>query len=692
MGNLIGGLMGKLDEEEVDFKRNTVISKPILQKQFTILESMIADNDEIDELLNTHPNSVSYNSVIISIILDRQKHFDLCIPFIIRDNLQYFDEPNLTNIVKYCGQSSNIHYFRTVHELILIKMDAKLSLPLYRSALSIAAKRGDITILELLESEQYLLPSDLSEAEPKFQRNLGSPSDLSEAEPKFWRNLGLQQIKLYAAYGAISGDQMNVLRWLFDHTLPVYSCLLDACVYLDRIDMFREFNTLNDRYIVNKSAMDIVLKEKRHDMFLEIINHNYSPKSHDEEVLDYCMELNMRDKMVDLIIIDEGDNIEPEAKHIRYITQDSKEFERLVLNYKNKNGVIADILCYAVTDQNITEILELAKTVKRSITNDDTTESTPSTIESTPSTIESTPSTIESTPSTDDNILTVTDIVTLVSVIRDESVILNVFTEFKYLPDTNIPSLFFLSDDDINDIAYAIGHDSNIMLLNVLINRYGFKINKRSLNQITSVCNSEMFVFALKNTDKYNPASIVDSLMYKARNKFTKCEIELILDTILAKYPDIELSDFNVMNINKLDDTEFINMFITKLKLTPKQLLAVITYDSTDICFYHICNKYLRDQPSKFKSDMATELGYKCDDMIKKELPRLIFLLNELNVPLEFKILEAFGKVFGPNRWHILSILSDDNRILTTESCEQIEKLIRLCTERSLVSLKKQLK
>lgn len=644
MGNLIGSLMGKLDETETDFKTNTLIYEAFLPTSTSVLDISITNNDEIDLLLNTNDNIVTYNSIMISIMLDRQKHFDLCMPFLVEKISESISESDLFVIAKSCGQSLNIHYFQTLHELIFKKMDAKISLPYYRSALSIASKRGDITILELMDSEKCL-------------------SD---------------QIKLYAAYGAISGDQINVLRWLFDHTLPVYSCLLDACVYLDRIDMFREFNPLNDKYIVNKSAMDIVLQEKRHDMFLEIINHNYSPKSHDEEVLDYCMELNMRDKMVDLIIIDEGDNVESESKHIRYIAQDSQELERLVLNYKNKNGVITDILCYAVTDQNITKILELAKTVKRSITNNDTT-------------IESTSTTIESS-STDDNILTATDLVTLVSVIRDESIILNVFTEFKYLPDTDIHSLFFLSDDDINDIAYAIGHDSNIVLLNVLINRYGFKINKRSLNQITSICNSEMFVFALKNTDKYNPASIVDSLMYKARNKFTKCEIELILDTILAKYPDIEVSNFNIMNINKLDDTEFINMFITKLKLTPKQLLTVLTYDSTDICFYHVCNTYLKDQSSKFKSDMAAELGYKCDDMFKKELPRLIFLLNELNVPLEFKILESFGKVFGPNRWHILSILSDNNRILTTESCEQIEKLIRLCTERSLVSLKKQLK
>jgi hypothetical protein len=601
-----------------DFKKYIAIEEPQMPIPITELELSIMNNGNIN--IMKHCTEITNNAIIISIMTDRQKTFDLCMTFLIElFTCTKNSQVNLNDISKCCGLSPNIHYFKTLNEMILQNMDTKISLEIYQNVLSIAAKKGNINLIEYMDSI----------------------------------NMITQNLLLLISYGAIAGDHIDILRWVFNHKhkIDVYNCLLDACVYLNRIDMFREFNKYNEEYYVDDTAMNIVLKEKRYDMFLEIINHNYSPKKYDEDVLDYCMELNMRSKMVDLIIMEYGDRVEPEPKHIRYIAQDMIELERLVFNYKSKDSVILDILCYALNDQNVIEILELTKTFIRSTKN------------------------VDILPS---------ELVMLASCVRDKSTILKILTSIEYC--TNTP----MTDENINDIAYAIGYDSNIVLLDILINTYKFKINKNLLYQITVGCNAEMFVAALKNTDKYKPSSIIDSLIYKSEGKYKISDIEMILETILEKYPSIELSDFDIMGIGKFTDTELIDIFVNKLKLTYKHLVNIIKYKTSDTCFYHICRSYLKNQSLDVKSYMAKELKYCCDDLLKQNFQRLVFLIEDMDVPLEFCVLQTFGKDFDPHKW--LSILPFDNDIDNFKkqnvTYEQIDKFIRLCTERSLASMK----
>lgn len=368
--------------------------------------------------------------------------------------------------------------------------------------------------------------------------------------------------------------------------------------------------------------------------------------------------------MVDLIILDEDDRIDPLPNHIKYISQDIREFERLVQNYKS--DALSDILCYALNEDNIDMIINLAESFVKSTKNQD--------------------------------ILSSSDLVILVSSTRDENIILKILTKFR------------CSDDIANDIAYAIGHDSNIVLLYILIDKYKFKINNESLNEIITYCNAETFLTAIHNTDEYIPSKIINSLVSSSilsPTKYTINDVEIILDTILAKYPHNNLSkseigietetesdfdfdfDFDLFCFDNITDIAMIDMLITKLKLTSCQLINIIKYKKSDTCFYHICRTYLKNQSVCVKMKIAQIYKYKCDDMLKNELHKLLFLIEEMNVPLEFYVLQEFGKEFNPYKWSsTLFDINYNNYKNNDVTFEQIEKLIRLCTDKSIESVK----
>ena len=664
---------GKLSEYESDYKNRVKINELTIPKPSTDLEisiMMARHTYNTDKLLGTFEqnnimeasinleceniqNQITENTIGISIMTDFQKIFDkLILIYVDQSEEELIDTDYLvkiSNIAKYCGQVKNTYYFKSVYELVLKNMDTTILSDIYRDTLLLAAHKGNIEILEYIDSDSI--------------------------------NILTYNMLLFIAYGAISGNQMDVLKWVFSHKLKLhtYDCLLNACVYLNRVDMFRELYKPGDdnRYCVDSMAMDLVLMDKHTDMFLEIIKNNCSRKDEDEGVMDYCMELDMRSKMVDLIVLDESENVNPEPRHVKYIAQDVNELERLVNNYKS--DVFVNILCYALNDQNIDKILEIAKTcVKKSKNRDN---------------------------------LNSSDLVLIVGSTNDEKVILRVLENFTYTsdeygPENLIDGMIVTGTDHLTPhdaIAHAIGNDSNTILLKILIDKFNVKLTKDMVSQILwCYCNTETLIAVLQNADEYEPSKVVDSLICRStskNNQLNICEIELILDTVLTKYPVFELDDCNLMCFDKIMDTNLIDMFVSKLRLTHKHLIGVIKYKTSDICFYHICRTYLKNQPLEIRLSIANELSYSLDDMMKNNLQRLIFLVEELDVPLEFQVLEKFGKTYEQNKYvsmvkvfcryfdkhHDIDI---ENLKKNNVSYEQLDKFIRLCTDRALLTLK----
>lgn len=261
MGELITAGPNTLEPFDLDFKTQIEINelsifqpsteskKPMLNE----FELSLINTDDIDKLqnyMNNNSDMITDSSLMISILLDDQHKFDICMSIIterfvialnrykkmindgrfhtfsnIYDN---FNIPglNLSDIIVCCALSSNMYYVKTINDVIIKNMGKSMCLIYYWLLTSMAAKNGNVELLEYLESENILT----------------------------------LRFMIRAVYCAIMENQLDVLSWLLFEKeriikLSVLDCFLDACVYLNRCDLFQYLSKGNNTYIVSDKLM-----------------------------------------------------------------------------------------------------------------------------------------------------------------------------------------------------------------------------------------------------------------------------------------------------------------------------------------------------------------------------------------------------------------------------------------------------
>lgn len=662
----------KLNELDNDYKKNVVINYPTCSDATTDLQRAV-DVDDVDRvaelckrLLNPNPlrDTVSLgdtvdntkpraeiseshipetdildvtNALMICIMKDRQRCFDSCFAVYLQqfttinaetttsnkgeknvvtdfiDDLTYTKTiltMHLSDIMQCCVWSMNLHYLQQVTDNLLKHMGIFSSFSFFWEPVAIAAKRNNINALNFLDSREIIT----------------------------------QRLLLRAAYGAVSGENADCLRWIFnnDKKLPVLDCILNATVYVKWFTMFNELyqrrDTESKEYLFDAALSEIVLSDDA--MFRENVSKNLFSSEYDQRVLDRCVELGLTSEMVRLITLPTKERVGPESRHIKYIYQFPEYFSVLVKTYPH--DIIADVLCWVIDSKNADKIVKHATKKLGKLTD--------------------------------------AHKLMLMSHTRDASFISD------FLSSTE------LCLTDPSEGINAVTHDSNEILFDVLTSKYSLVLTSELLCTILRKCTYDLCLSAIKLTNSYDPANIIKDIIHRADN-FTISEIEFLLNLILTNHPDPEFNQYDVWSLGKCQDINKIDLFISKIRSIGKEenLMNIVKYSCDDVAFYHICRKYLTSDDS-MKKHLAEEMKYRIKDMLKgKEFNKLLFLVKELCVPIEFVVLKEIGDKFDESKFS--SFMSNDMDELKKHGVtyQMIEELVTLCTERALKNLKKRM-
>ncbi|VBB18598.1 hypothetical protein YASMINEVIRUS_1061 [Yasminevirus sp. GU-2018] len=656
MGASLGtlALKFKLDELDNNYKDNVQITEPTCPSATSQLGESVVNNDleSVRKLCSDEGLDGGLNGgqvvepLMMSIMMDRQEIFDEIFrvyaqhfntileknktdrekkaenPLLkeknavtdLIDDLSYTQismGASLPDVVKCCAWAKNIHYFKTVSESLLKQMGFFASFGFFWSPLSLCAMRGNIDTLDYLDSAGVIT----------------------------------QRLLLWVAYGAVAGDNISVLRWVFDNEkkLPVLDCILNACVYLDRIDMFKELypKKTTDNYCLDDNLSNLVIDNKREVMFRLLLKENLFSSKSDSKVLDYCMELGLVENMVDLICLPEKECVSAEERHIKYIYQHSDSFNRLVKDYQS--DPIGDVLCYVINNDNVDYIVQCAESRFGKL--DDA------------------------------------KVLLLVSCVTDPQLIRRILQLYDIAPITSVAS--------IKSAVDTICHESNSVLFDVLTESYGLVISSESLERFFRTAKYDLCLKALNKSPVYNPTKVLSGLFYRV-DEWDKDSIESVLDIILIKDPALEVDRYDTFGFGKSTKTDVIDLILSKIKSLNKtsMLIDIVKYSCNDVMFYHIFRNYLAKE-SVSKKTIAEEFKYRADDMLKgKEFDRLLFLVKEMEIPLEYSVLKNIGDKYDDKRFSILSSTVDEAK-KNGVTYDKMKELITICTQRVLGDLEK---
>lgn len=648
----------KLNELDNNYKKNIEIDYPSCPCATTDLQRAVdADDDhvvaklceKIDDpelLVDTLNNSEfgSYisesdildvsNALMICVMKDRQICFDKCFAAYLRQftainiesNTSHKGEKNvvtdliddlaytktvmtmhLTDIMRCCVWSTNLHYLQQITECLLKHMGILSSFTFFWEPVAIAAKRNNITALNFLDSHEIIT----------------------------------QRLLLRVAYGAIAGKNADCLRWVFDNDkkLPVLDCILNAMVYLKWFTMFNEFFPKRDskNYVLDDTLSEIVLSDDV--MFKENVSNNLFSSKHNVHVLNKCLELGLTHEMVELISLPKGEQVKPNKQHIKYIYQHPQHFASLIEIYPH--DIITNILCWVIDHHNVNEIIEYATSKSGGLTD--------------------------------------ARKLMLVSHTRNVSLIHDFLSSMK------------LSVIDPSEGIEAITHDSNEVLFDVLITKYNLVLTSELLSNIVRDCTFDMCVGAIKLTHTYDPTKIIIMIVRRA-DDFTINEIDSLLNLVLSKYPEPKIDRYDIYFLGKCQEISKIDLIISKVRSigTESHLMDTVKYSCDYVAFCHICRNYLSSDNAA-KQRLADELKYHIKQMLEgKEFNKLLFLVKELSVPIDFVVLKEIGDKFDESK---ISIIGNDIEKIKKNGItyQMLEELITLCTERVLANLKKRM-
>jgi hypothetical protein len=458
---------------------------------------------------------------------------------------------------------------------------------------------------------------------------------------------------IWAAYGAIIGNQEEILDFVFthnEHKIPVLECILNACLMCDNIKLFKQYvkNFCDDSYTVNIKVIEKIIQSDNISMFVEIID--YVRLS--EYTLDCVMNFLMKHKLPHLMVKYlcnpkySKQNLEFNPIHIRYIAETYDNLAELWDNYQRED-VIKDIITLIVTKDNYKDIFALM--VNRWYK-------------------------------------------------FDEKVLLDLVCGMKDVNDEEtIKSILESKSFTLSDIDYAIKavrYYSNGILLKVLKDVYKLKITPQMVSTLLSSFddNSDGCVMAIECCDNYVISDIMTNILFNKTMK--KSDFEKIFAVIEKSGRVIKLSTYEEHTVGMIEDPETLDYLFDKLlNNNLEKILEAVKYHRNVNSFKYVFNKYFKKESSAIKKKIATELSYNIESMLKNkngEFELLEFLLKEIDIPLEYDIMENISKTFKYRRYSYTSDSDSVDEIKKTGiTFKMLDDLIDFCDTKMRSSLKR---
>jgi hypothetical protein len=232
---------------------------------------------------------------------------------------------------------------------------------------------------------------------------------------------------------------------------------------------------------------------------------------------------------------------------------------------------------------------------------------------------------------------------------------------------------------------------SNEVLFKVLKERYGFVSNKEFLTKVFCNCEYDLCIQVLKSTSDYKQDDMVGLIIYLCKSGLTKEHVKNLFDIIANPDKKIKINIYELYNLSSIENVEVLDYLIERLNLSSdSESIATIigNFHNFSSGFEHISRKYIKNQSSAFKTLIAEKLNYNVEKMLKgKGFDCLIFLLNEIGVPLEFNIMEEIGKKFKSSRISFTDPVKEmqEHNITSNKICE----LLDICHQKSRENLKR---